>query len=57
MLFYFILFMLKDIFCSGGGFVMLVVDQCEVMCLMFVVVGQLKFIVDSVFIDFKVVVI
>lgn len=47
-------YIINDITCVLGGFVMLVVDQCEVMCMMFVVVGVFVLVVDSVLIDFKV---
>lgn len=47
-------YIINDIMCVLGGFVMLVVDQCEVMCMMFVVVGVFVLVVDSVLIDFKV---
>lgn len=47
-------YIINDIMCVLGGFVMLVVDQCEVMCMMFVVVGVFALVVDSVLIDFKV---
>lgn len=47
-------YIINDIMCVLGGFVMLVVDQCEVMCMMFVAVGVFVLVVDSVLIDFKV---
>lgn len=47
-------YIINDITRVSGGFVMLAVDQREVMRMMFVAVGVFVSVVDSVLIDFKV---